>query len=242
MVPAMEDKPISGRIKVGDVVNEAFGVYGQNFGALIGGGLLIFVVVGLVSGLLQNSGGFILGVLAAIVRLVGYVLYTGFVVKLVQDVRDGRRDQTVGDLFSAAAPSILGLIVFGVIAGFAIGIGFVFLIVPGLVLLTFWAVGAPAIVVEGIPGLDAFGRSWQLVRGDGWSVFATLIVVLVIVILVGIVLGAIATPIGNGATVIAAIVSTVLTAPVFALTASVMYYDLAKGETPPPAPAGAPGY
>ncbi|MEZ5078237.1 MAG: hypothetical protein R2725_12450 [Solirubrobacterales bacterium] len=217
------------RIRVGDVINEAFSIYGQNLGALIGGALLVFVVVGVVSGLLEDAGGFLAGIVAAIVRLVGFAIYTGFVVRLVQDVRDGRRDQSVGDLFSAASPAILGLIVFGVLYGVAVGIGLVFLIVPGLILATFWAVGAPAIVVEGISGLDAFGRSWGLVKGDAWSVFGALVVALVIVIVVGGVLSAIAHPIGLGATLIAAIVSSVLTAPVFALVNSVMYYDLSGG-------------
>jgi hypothetical protein len=225
----MEGRPAAGRISVGAVINETFDVYGKNFGALIGGALIVFVVVGIVAGLLQNSGGLIANILAAIVRLVGYAIYTGFVVRLVQDVRDGRRDQTVGDLFSAATPAILGLIVFGVLFGFAVGIGLFLLIVPGLILATYWAVGAPAIVVEGIGGIDAFGA---------WTVFGVLFLVFVIVVLVGIVLGIIATPIGNGATIVAAIVSTVLTAPVFALAASVMYYDLAAGEVPAPAPVG----
>lgn len=229
----VEGQARSGRISVGDVINETFTIYGQNFGALIGGALVVFVLVGLIDGLLQSGGGWIAGVVAGIVRLVGFAIYAGFVVRLVQDVRDGRRDQTVGDLFSAAAPSILGLVVFGILFGIAVMVGFFFLIVPGLVLLTFWAVGAPAIVVENIPGVDAFGRSWRLVRGDAWSVFATLIVVLVIVVLVGFALGAIANPIGDVAIVLAAILSAVLTAPIFALTVSVMYYDLVAGESPP---------
>lgn len=235
-------RPPAGRISVGEVVNEAFAVYSQNAGALLGSAVVVFVIVGLVAGLLQ-TGGVLLGLIAAIVRLVGYAVYTGFVVRLVQDVRDGRRDQTVGDLFSAAAPAIVPLIAFGILYGIGVGIGLVLLIVPGLILGTFWAVGAPAIVVEEVGPMEAFGRSWRLVRGDAWSVFGTLFVVFLIVILVGIVLGLIAIPIGSGATVVAAIVSTVVTAPVFALTASVMYFDLAGGEgaaAPPPPPAGPP--
>ncbi len=229
-------RPPAGRISVGGVVNEAFAIYGQNVAALLGSAVAVFVVIGLVSGLLQSAGGVILGILAGIIRLVGYAIYTGFVVRLVEDVRDGRRDRTVGDLFSSASPAILGLIVFGILFGIAVGIGFVLLIVPGLILATFWAVGAPAIVVERTGALEAFGRSWRLVRGDAWPVFGTLVVVFVIVVLVGFVLGAIATPIGNGATVVAAIVSTVITAPVFALTASVMYFDLggARSTAAPP--------
>lgn len=138
-------------------------------------------------------------------------------------------------------PAILPLILFGILFGIGAGIGFLLLIVPGLILITFWSVGAPAIVVERAGAIEAFGRSWRLVRGDAWSVFATLVVVLLIVILVGVVLGVIATPISNAATVVAAIISTVITAPIFALTASVMYFDLGGGNpTPAQAPAEPP--
>lgn len=222
--------PPAKRIAVGDVVNETLSVYGQNLGALLGSAIVVFVVVGLVSGILQNAGGVILGILAGIVRLVGYAIYTGFVVRLVQDMRDGRRDHTVGDLFEAAMPAILPLIVFGVVFGFLVGIGFVLFIVPGLILVTFWSVGAPAIVVEKAGPIGALGRSWRLVRGDAWSVFGTLLVILLFVIAIGFVLGAIATPIGEGAILIASIVSTILTAPIFALAVSVLYFDLGGGE------------
>src|SRR5215216_1963681 len=176
------------RISVGRVVSETFSIYGQNLAALLGAAIGVFVIVGVAVGLLQNAGGVILGILAGIIQLVGYALFIGFVVRLVQDVRDGRRDHTVGDLFSAAAPAILSLIIFSILFGIGVGIGFVLLIIPGLILLTFWSVGAPAIVVEDAGPLEAFGRSWRLVRGDAWSVFAALLVVLLIVIVIGIVL------------------------------------------------------
>jgi hypothetical protein len=221
--------PPAGRIRVGDVIGETFSIYGRNAGALLGSAIVVFVVIGVISGILQSAGGLILVLLAGVVRLVGYALYTGFVVKLVQDVRDGRRDETVGDLFSSAAPAILSLVGFGILFGIGVAIGLVLVIVPGLILLTFWSVGAPAIVAERAGVIDAFGRSWGLVRGDAWPVFGTLVVVLLIVIAIGVILGAIATPIGDGAIVIASILSTVLTAPIFALAASVMFFDLGGG-------------
>jgi hypothetical protein len=233
------------KITVGNVVNETFSIYGQNIGALIGSSIVVFVIVGVLSGLLENSGGVILALAAGIIRLAGHALYTGFVVKLVEDVRDGKRDETVGDLLSSAAPAILPLIAFGILFGIGVAIGLVLVIVPGLILLTFWSVGAPAIVVEGIGPIDAFGRSWRLVRGDAWSVFAALLVVLLIVIVIGVVIGVIATPISNAATVVAITISNVITAPIFSLAVSVMYFDLGGGRAPdapaapgePPAPA-----
>jgi hypothetical protein len=225
------------RIAVGEVINEVFSLYGQNLLPLIGSAIAVFVVVGVATGLLESEGGIVLGVIAAIIQLAGHALYTGFVVRLVQDVRDGRRDHTVGDLFSSTAPSIGALIAFGILFGIGVGIGLVLLIIPGLILLTMWSVGAPAIVVERAGVFRAFGRSWRLVRGEAWSVFWTLVVVLLIVIAVGVVLGAIATPIGDGATVVAAVISNVLTAPVFALAVSVMFFDLGGGEQGQPKPA-----
>jgi hypothetical protein len=204
--------------------------------------------VGLIAGILEAAGGLILILLAAAVRFAGQALYVGFVVKLVQDVRDGRRDHGVGDLFSAASPFILPLIGFGILFGIGVSIGFFLLIVPGLILITFWSVGAPAIVVEGIGPVDAFRRSWRLVRGNAWPVFGTLLVVLLIVIGIWIVLAAIANPIGDGeaSTWIASIISGTLTAPIFALAVTVLYFELAggvvgpgpgaSGEVPPPPP------
>lgn len=224
------------RIGVGDVINEAFSLYGQNIAPLLGSALAVFVIVGLASGILFDAGGFLLVLLAVAIGFAGQALYTGFVVELVKDVRDGRRDHTVGDLFSAAAPFILPLIGFGILFGLGLGIGFLLLIVPGLILLTFWSVGAPAIVVEGIGPIDAFGRSWRLVRGNAWPVFGVIVIAFLIVIVIQAVLAAIANPIGNGevSTWIASIISGTITAPIYALVAAVLYYELAGDAAPAP--------
>jgi hypothetical protein len=235
-------------LSVGDVINDTFSIYGQNAWPLLGSAIVVWVIFGFCAGLLEAGGGWLAITLAAIIRMAGLALYTGFVVRLVQDVRDGRRDQTVGDLFSSASPAILSLIVFGILYAIGVAIGLALLIIPGLILITFWSVGAPAIVVERADPFGAFARSWRLVRGDAWSVFGTLVVVLLIVIAIGVVLGIIATPIGNGANIVASIVSSVLTAPIFAVAVSVMFFELGGGrgattstarpESPPPsAPA-----
>lgn len=245
------------RIGVGEVISETFSIYGENLGALLGSAIVVFVVVGLIAGLLQVSGGLILALLGAAVRVAGQALYTGFVVELVRDVRDGRRDETVGDLFSAAMPFILPLIGFGILFGIGVAIGFLLIVIPGLILLTFWSVGAPAIVIEGASPIDAFRRSWQLVRGEAWPVFGVLLLVFVIVVAVQAVLGAIGAAIGAGGLIVASIIAAAITAPIFALAVSVVFFDLGGGaaipdpvapvapsppmsEPPPPPPPPAP--
>jgi hypothetical protein len=243
-------QPPANRISPGDVISETFSIYRENAGVVLGSSVVFFVIVGLISGLLQ-TGGVILSLLGAIIQLAAYGLYAGFVVKLVQDVRDGRRDETVGELLSSAAPAILSLIIFGLLFGAGVIIGLALLIVPGLFLLTIWSVGAPAIVAEGAGVFEAFGRSRELVRGEGWSVFGTLVLVFLIVLAIGIVLGVIATAISDGATVVASVISNVITAPIYAIAVTVMFFDLGGGgaaelpaapvEAPPPdAPAAPP--
>lgn len=233
------------RIGVGDTIGEAFDVYRQNFGALFGSALVVFAVVGLIGWLLELTDAWLLGLLAAAIRLAGHSLYTGFVVRLVQDVRDGRRDNSIEDLFSAVTPVLLALIVFGILAGIGITIGFIFVIVPGLVLLTFWAVGAPAIVVEDIGPIEAFGRSWKLVRGNAWSVFGVILVTFLIVIVISVVLTVVGAVLGDIGLLIASILSGGVTAPIYALVAAILYFELSGGgaraaQTAPAAPPPPP--
>ena len=104
------------------------------------------------------------------------------VVELVSDVQDGQRDASAGQLLRAVTPVLGKLILVGIVAGIGIAIGFVLIVVPGLILATLWSVAAPVVVLERPAGLRALGRSRELVRGNGWNVFA---VILLLVILVG---------------------------------------------------------
>ena len=76
-----------------------------------------------------------------------------------------------------------------ILAGIGIGIGLLLFIVPGLWLLTIWAVIVPAIVIGQSGALASFGYSRTLVRGNGWHVFGTLVLVFLILIAGEIVLG-----------------------------------------------------
>lgn len=245
----MEASPSTKRVEVGGVVGETFSVYRDNAVVLIGGAVVVFAVVGLVSGLLSEAGGLLATLLALVVRMAGQALYTGFVVKLVEDVRDGRRDFSVGELFSSAAPAIGPLIVMSILFGLGVGLGLILLIVPGLFLLTIWAVTAPSIVIERVGALESFGRSRELVKGHGWPVFGTIAVVWLISVVIAALLGGIGGAMGTGGLVIGAILASALTAPIHAIAVSVIFFNLRGGSTPaeapgasapppPPAPAG----
>src|SRR4029079_10554080 len=115
------------------------------------------------------------------------------------------------------APYVGTLILNGILYGIAVAIGFVLFIVPGLILITIWAVVAPSIVVENQGVIDAFGRSRELVRGNGWSVFLTILMAFLIVVIISLVFGVIGAAIGDAGRVIIGAIGNVLTVPIYAL-------------------------
>ena len=225
------------RIEASRVISEAFETYGNYVGPLIGGAAIVIGIAGVINGLCAISGSLFLILLGGIISLVAQVLYTGYVVKLVQDVRDGRLDHGVGELFSAASPYIVTLILNGILYGIAVAIGFFLLIVPGLILITIWAVVAPAIVVEDRGVIEAFGRSRELVKGQGWAVFLTILMAFLIILVVTFLAALIGASIGDAGRVIVQTLANVAVVPIAALVSSILFFDLGGSMSAPTAPA-----
>lgn len=216
------------------MISEVFSIYAAQAAPLLFTAFVIFFVVGIVQALLADAG--IVGsMLGTALNLAASALYTGFVVKLVQDVRDGRRDFSTTELISSASPAIGPLIVNGFLRGIAIAIGLILLIVPGLFLMTIWAVCSPAIVVERVGIMEAFGRSQELVRGQGWAVFGTILVAFLISVAITVVVLAIGASLSTGALIALSIFVATIVAPISALVSSVLFFDLGGGSTPAPA-------
>lgn len=217
------------KLDVGGTLSQAFSIYGSQAGVLLPVAFAIFLAVAIVAGVLASISWVLLPIVFA-VSVIGTTLYQGMVVTLVADVQDGRRDSSVGDLVNSAAPVILPLFLAGLLAGLGIALGFVLLIVPGLILLTIWAVIAPVIVIERTGVIEAFGRSRELVRGHGWQVFGVIVCVFLIIIVVRMVLGAIAVGIDDSVVMrtLFDVIGSTLTAPVVALVASVIYFRLKR--------------
>jgi hypothetical protein len=159
------------------------------------------------------------------------VVFTGIVVELVSGVQDGRRDASVGQLLRAVRPVIGQLILVGIVAGAGIVVGFLLLIVPGLILITVWSVAAPVVVLERPPGLGALGRSRELVRGSGWQVFGVILVLDILVVGISSALQIGADSAGSGVGIVVRVVTGVLTAPLAALAAAVLYFALRGAST-----------
>jgi hypothetical protein len=212
-------------IDIGSVISRTFKIYADQASVLLPASAVVFIGVGIISALLVVIAP-VLAILAFIVILVGTTLFTGMVVELVADVQDGRRDATVGQLIQAARPVVGKLILVGIVAGIGIAIGFILIIIPGLILITIWSVFAPVIVLERPDGLGALGRSRELVRGNGWQVFGVIVVLVIGVGIVSAVIEAIGDSGGTAVGIVVRVIVQIFTAPISALAASVLYFEL----------------
>jgi hypothetical protein len=220
------------KLDTGRVFERVFSFYGSQFTLLIPTALVVFVPVALLNALLLSDGpGALALLLTTAVSMIASFWYQGMVVEATRDILDGRRDHTIGSLFSSAAPFIGKLIAVGILAGIAIAIGLLLLIVPGLILITIWAVIVPVIVIERAGVLDSFGRSRELVRDNGWRVFG----VIVVLFLLAIVFGGLVRGIIGAATddsfagyVVSDAIVNVLVVPLSALAATVIYVELRR--------------
>src|SRR3954469_865542 len=153
------------QIDIGGVLSRVFQYYREQAAVLLPAAVIVFVPVALLDGGLRTAGGIVGIFLGGLVHWAGNSFYTATVVEAVRDIQDGRRDFSLGQLFASAFAVLGPVLIVSLLAALGIFAGFILLIVPGLFLLTIWAVVIPVTVIEK-PGIgEAFGRSRELVRG-----------------------------------------------------------------------------
>jgi hypothetical protein len=217
------------KLDVARVFERIFAIYRDQFTLLIPAALVVFVPVALISGLIYAGDVSIIGgLLVAAIATIATYWFQGMVVEAARDILDGRRDHTIGSLVQSVTPVLGPLIVAGILAGLGIGIGLLLLIVPGLFLLTIWAVIAPVIVIERKGAIDSFGRSRELVRGHGWQVFSVIVVLFLVQFIITAVLNAISNSVSDSFVgyTISDLIVRLLVAPLTALAAAVLFFEL----------------
>ncbi len=224
-------------ISPGAVVSRIWEIYRDQFAVLFGTAVVLYALQFVISLLLSAA----LGIVLVLLFWALSVLYQGMVVELVQDVQDGRRDHSVGQLLRSVEPVFWPLVAVSILFGIGVAIGFVLIIVPGLILLVLWSVVAPVTVLERPGVFAAFRRSREIVRGNGWNVFGVIVMVFVIVFLVSIAVGLAASGLGSvGHALVQWAVDSAI-APATALSASVLYFALVGTHTEPAAAYEPPG-
>lgn len=171
-------------------------------------------------------------VVAVLQVLVVQPLLTAAVARVAADAYLGHHVE-VGPTLRFALRRIHSILWISILYGLAILLGFVLLIVPGIIAYVRFAFGPAVLVVEGRKGAKALGRSWRLSLGNFWRLFGVLILASLMTAIVSSVLTlptqAVWAAIGENGWPVAAIgesVAAVLTLPFATLITVVLYFDL----------------
>ena len=227
--------PLSG------VLREAWALYKRHASHFLLISFVIYLAVAIVTALLSLALGSFGAIIGGLLSLFGTFLLQAALVKAVQDARDGRIDLDLRETLNAALPFVGAVAIAGIFASIAIGIGFVLIIIPGLILLTFLSLIVPEIVIGGATAFESFGRSWRTVRGYAWHVFGTYVLVFIIMIVAEFVLGLILLALPNAArNFISDVVVGTLVAPWLAAVVTLVYDRLKIAHGQPPEPGAAP--
>lgn len=233
-------------LSLGEILDVSFGLYRHRAAQLLGVALVCTGIPVLLNIYLTASGGLlsnlILAVVYAALSLVLNALATASTVFIVSESYLGR-GLSAGRALERAAPYIWRLLVLSLLTGLVVGIGFLLLLVPGIILVAGLILGPPVLVLEGsATATDAMGRAWALSRGSRGKILGLLITMVLLVYIPIIALGMIAslffgasvavvTPDASspGAAVLIASVGGVvqiLLYPMVYCALTVIYYDL----------------
>jgi hypothetical protein len=166
------------------VLAEMWGAYRSHWRFLIPAAVIVLLPQSIVDGLLEDFHVDHIRTLAdvatigaallmAAVNLMGQVVYSGLTAAAVVDWRAGQPLPALPALLRSLP--IGRLIVLDLVVTLAVAIGFVLLVVPGLILLAYLAPSAPVMKLEHLGVRDAIRRSIQLVRGRARSVFVIVV-------------------------------------------------------------------
>lgn len=216
---------------VGETLRETFAIYRDRAGVLLPVAFWLFLAVAILE-LLAGDSELSVFLVSTVIGLTVTFLYEGMVVALVKDVRENRRDHSVGDLMRSVLPVLGRVVGAGLLVVTASTLALLLLVAPGLYLFTIWSVAAPVIVIERLRVTDSLGRSRQLVRGNGWPVLGAVALAFLIgaAVALGLGLGAEAIVEGDIVETVFGTLAATVTAPIEALVASVLYFRLVEIE------------
>ncbi|MEV4423153.1 hypothetical protein AB0L40_24720 [Patulibacter sp. NPDC049589] len=213
-----------------DVLRRAVQVFRTHFALLYPLALIFGLVQAMVSYALADTAA---ASLALALQLVSGTLLSGMVVGFVRDVEAGLpagEEPSVGSLFRTIAPVADKLLLVSLLSAGGIILGLVALIVPGLWLMTIWAVIAPVIVIERVGVQASFGRSRDLVAGNGWPVFGVLLLTILLLLPVGLIAIAIGAGAGDVVGSFISVLFGALAATITVIATATLYFRLLEIE------------
>ncbi len=147
----------------------------------------------------------------------------GSAIKLASEqIEKGRL--TSGHQSDSLPRRLLWIWALSILVGIIVVLGFIALIVPGIILTIMFSLAFPVLIIENKGVLDSMGRSRELVGHRWLKTFATFLVLAIIFAIASAIVGAISGPLGVANPVVNGLLSAFYQ-PLFPILLAVYYYS-----------------
>jgi hypothetical protein len=172
--------------------------------------------------------------LSGIVSWIANSITTGITIKFTSDMLE-KGQATLQTSFNFTLTKILSLLAASIITGILIVLGFIALVIPGVILALMFSLVYPAIMLEDTGVFGSLSRSRFLVSSRWLKTFGLLLLLGIIVAIINGVFVLIASPFGIVSPLISGILTALIT-PIFPIAVTLYYYSMKARTLPPPPP------
>jgi len=259
------EQGIGRELSLGEVISKTFEVYRRDFAKYFVLFAVVGVIVQVVTTLAQQAfvlpilpvnptpqqfstwfsalfaAFFLLIAVIFVVNIVFSTIAEGSAVKLASE-QITKGQVNLGASVRFAVSRLLSIWALSIVVGVIVFLGFIALIVPGIILAIMFSLALPVLLIEKKGVTESMGRSRELVGKRWLKTFATFLVLGIILLVASFIVSAISGSLGILGPVVNGILSA-LYQPLFPILMAVYYYsNLARISQPPPGqmPMGPP--
>jgi hypothetical protein len=242
-----DTRSISQELSIGEVVSRTFDAYRRGFVKYV----LLFAIVEAISGVLTTlvRNAYVLPTLpanpttdqvssylsslvgtlvpliafSAVIALVFIPVAVGATIKMTsEEIEKGQADLAASVKFSVS--KLVWMWALGILVGIIVSLGFIALIIPGIILGIMFCMSLNALLIENTGIFGSMTRSRELVSHRWLKTFGTFLVILIIVGIAAAIVNLISSPFGEASTIVSSILSS-LYVPLLPIALTVYYYS-----------------
>ena len=250
-----EAQGITHEMTVGEVISKTFDLYRRDFVKYLVVFLIVEAIIGVLTALVRSAvvlptlatgatlqdilnwlpgffrALFYLVALSIIISLVFGTVATGSAIKMTsQVIEKGQADLGASVRFTVS--KLLSLWALSIVVGVIVGLGFIALFVPGIILAIMFSLAVPALLIENTGVLETMGRSRKLVGHRWGKSFVLFLVFGIIVAIAGFIVGLISAPFGFAGSIVSSLLSAFYT-PLIPIALTIYYYSNVARLAPP---------
>lgn len=225
----MATQAAGANIDIGRIIQRGFGTIGNQIGVFLALALLLVGVPGAIMQIfvpteaaenplaLVSAPLWWLGLVVSLIT--GFLLQASIVRAAIKDLRGDPVD--LQSNLMVALELLLPMIGLAILVFLATAVGFLLLVVPGIIVYIMLIVSVPVLVEERRGILGSMRRSMELTKGSRWHIFLLGVIILIISLVLGAILGAVVGLV-SGSLLVVGILSAVASAVTSLISAALL--------------------